>query len=655
MMPLARKEWLLLIALLLLATVLRVGWPHLTEFKFSEARLEALALELTREGHLPLVGVPSSAGFDHSPISVYLYAPAFLFTGNPIPATIYGGLVNVAAVALCWWLARRWPGGGRWAAATAGLLFAVSPWSVAFSRKIWQVAFVPLLTLAFVGLAASALVGRRRWHLAWALVTYALLVQIHPSAIALALALFLWLIIFRKQVRLGPLLVGCALGLVTTVPFLIHQARNGWPIVAAYRALPEAMWDLTAVRLAWEMITGRGIHALAGDAYSLLEFVPRLGWFFNLVGWVTIGAILGLAWRLVKTWKNENPDHRAAARIDLILLSWLLIPIFFSLRRNMELHLHFFALVAPAAYLLVGRAAEALGLAASSRAGSWARALKIAGLCALGFVVLAQVGALVLMARFVSTHETPNGFGVPLGRYMDVADKAVAVAAEADAEEVLVVGPGDSVVVDEIPAIFGVLLRGRVPYRFVDGHSTALFPPHRALALLSPEAGEASAWYAAWPEHQLGEGYNVAVLDGSWPQRGLESVPGPRTLENGIELQGYAWDSSAGAGRGPFWLLWQVLWLNPHDTHFFVHLLDEGGEVWGQGDAVGYPTADRQKGDRAVSKFDITRKDHVSLGSQTWARIGMYLYPEVVNIPVIDGQGNRVGDAVAIGPLNGGP
>jgi hypothetical protein len=653
--PLSRKEWLALIVLLLLATVLRVAWPRLTEFKFSEARLEALALELTHDGHLPLVGVPSSAGFDHSPISVYLYIPAFLFATDPIPATVYGGLVNVASVALCWWLARRWPGGGRWAAAVAGLLFAVSPWAVAFSRKIWQVAFVPLLALAFVGLAISALVGGRRWHLAWAVAIYALLVQVHPSAVSLAPALFLWLIIFRQQVRPGPLLVGGALGLLTAVPFLIHQVQNGWPIIAAYRALPDATWDLTAVRLAWEMVTGRGIHALAGDAYPLLEIVPQLGWFFNLVGWMTIGAVLGLAWRMVKTWKDETPNRQAAARIDLMLLSWLLIPILFSLRHNMELHLHFFALVAPAAYLLAGRAAEALGQEAWFHAGSWGRALKLVGLAALGFVALAQVVALGLMARFVAIHETPNGFGVPLGRYMDVADAAVAVAAETDAAEVLVVGPGDSVVVDETPAIFDVLLRRRVPDRFVVWHATALFPPHGAVALLSPEAGEASVWYTAWPYYQVGEGYSLVVLDGSWPQHGLEPVPAPRTLENGIELQGYAWEVSAGTAGNPFWLLWQVLWLDPDDTHFFVHMLNEGGGVWAQGDAVGYPTANRRKGDRAISKFDITFGDNASPGSQTWARIGMYLYPEVVNVPVIDGQGNRVGDAVVIGPLNGGP
>jgi hypothetical protein len=84
-------------------------------------------------------------------------------------------------------------------------------------------------------------------------------------------------------------------------------------------------------------------------------------------------------------------------------------------------------------------------------------------------------------------------------------------------------------------------------------------------------------------------------------------------------------------------------------------MLDEGGRVWGQSDAVGYPSANRRKGDRAITKFDITQRDSASPGPQTWVRIGMYWYPEVVNVPVIDGQGNQVGDAVVVGPLSGGP
>jgi hypothetical protein len=361
-----RRELLLLAVLLFLATVLRLGWPTLSEFKFSEARLEALALELTREGRIPLVGVPSSAGFDHSPVSVYLYVPAFLFTTNPIPATVYGGLIGTAAVALCWWLARRWSGGGHWAALLATLLFAVSPWSVAYSRKIWQVTFVPLLTLAFIGLLISTLIegpsvhasAARKWRLAWALAIYGLLVQVHPSTVALAPALVLWLIVFRRGVRIAPLIVGGLLAAFTAIPFLLHQAQSNWPAIVALRSMPKAEWDLSAVTLAWEAITGRSIHALAGNAYPLLKIVPQLSWSFNAIGWLTVLATLWSLWRILAYWRGRQLVDRQTAQVDLVLLTWLAVPILFNLRHSLELHLHFLIFVAPAAYLIIGRAAE---------------------------------------------------------------------------------------------------------------------------------------------------------------------------------------------------------------------------------------------------------------------------------------------------------
>jgi len=642
-------ELWLLAGILVLPLLLRAGWPTLTEFKFSEARLEALALEVTREGRLPLVGVPSSAGFDHSPISVYFYLPAFLLTTNPVPATVYGGLVGVAAVALCWWLARRWPGGGRWAAPVAAVLFAVSPWSVAFSRKIWQVAFVPLLALLFVGLVVSALIQGRKWNLAWALVVYALLVQVHPSAVSLSLALVLWLVIFWRRVRLGPLLAGGGGAALTMVPFLVHQVQNGWPAMAALTSMPEAVWDLTSVRLAWEAITGRGIHALAGDAYPLLRVVPHLGWFFNVVGWLALAAAAWLGWRVVTRWKAEDKGVRQTASVDMVLLTWFLVPILFNLRHSLDLYLHFFALVLPAAFLLVGRAAQDLLEIHPAR---W---LKVAWTVGLGLVAAGQVAALVMMAGFVSNHDTPGGFGTPLGRYLDVASQALAVAQETEAAEILVVGPGNSVVVDELPAIFDVLLRGRMAYRFVDGDSTAVFPPHRAVALLSPDAGEAVDWYAGWSSRDLPNGYELVDLDGSWPQEGLSQATGPRVFENGVEVQGYDWEEDTVPGEGGrLWLLWQVLWLSSGDSHFAVRLADDQGRIWGQRDAVGYPTSLRQKGDRIINKFDIIAADVVP-PEPHWAQVGMYTYPQLVDVEVIDDAGRIVQPVVVLGPLERGP
>jgi hypothetical protein len=663
--PPGKWEILLLVAVLLLATVLRIGWPSLTEFKFSEARLEALALELTQEGRIPLVGVPSSAGFDHSPISVYLYLPAFLLSSDPIPATIYGGLAGVVAVALCWWLARRWPGGGRWAAMTGTLVFAVSPWSVAFSRKIWQVAFVPLLTLSFIGLLISALVEepdsnpskRQQWRLAWSILVYALLVQVHPSAIALAPAWVLWLIVFWRRVRLGPLLVGGLLGILTAAPFLLHQTQSGWPVLASLRSLQGAVWDLSSVQLSWEAISGRSIHALAGDAYPLLGTVPRLDRLFNLVGWMAVAASLGLIWRAFTRWHAAEPLEKQAARVDVVLLSWLMIPIVFNLRHSLELHLHFFALIAPAAYLIIGRGAEQAVYTVQARIPKWFRPLAAAGAAVLGVLALSQVLAIILMGRFVATHDTPGGFGLPLAHYLKVADETIEMAHRTDAAEVLVVGLGDSIVVDPTPAVFDALLRGKITYRFVDGESAAVFPANRSVVLLAPDSGEAAEWYGAWPAHHLQDGYRLVALDGSWPQDhpqsvdSLESIAGPRTFQNGIEFQNYAWQRDQ-EGRGRLWLQWQVLWLSQEDSHFYAQVLDPAEQSWGQQDSVGYPTESRRKGDRILTKFDIN-KERGMAGDPYWGRSGLYLYPQVVPIPVIDEAGNPVGDAVVVGPLSG--
>ena len=71
-----RVEMLLLAFILLLAGVLRLGWPGLTEFKADEAGLLALALEMVQDHRLAWRGISSSVGFPNFPMSVWLYALA---------------------------------------------------------------------------------------------------------------------------------------------------------------------------------------------------------------------------------------------------------------------------------------------------------------------------------------------------------------------------------------------------------------------------------------------------------------------------------------------------------------------------------------------------------------------------------------------------
>jgi 4-amino-4-deoxy-L-arabinose transferase-like glycosyltransferase len=122
-----RREITLLVAILLLAGVLRLAWPGLTEFKRDEALLMARALEMVDTGHIAVRGISSSVGFPNFPASVWIYALPLAIADHVYSATLFTGLLNLLAVLGGWWLARRY--WGQTAALAASLLFAVSPWA----------------------------------------------------------------------------------------------------------------------------------------------------------------------------------------------------------------------------------------------------------------------------------------------------------------------------------------------------------------------------------------------------------------------------------------------------------------------------------------------------------------------------------------------
>jgi hypothetical protein len=126
-------------------------------------------------------------------------------------------------------------------------------------------------------------------------------------------------------------------------------------------------------------------------------------------------------------------------------------------------------------------------------------------------------------------------------------------------------------------------------------------------------------------------------------------------FNNGVEIQSYAWQGSATTGEATrLWVLWQVLWLDQNATHFSLRLRDAEGQQCGQQDTVGYPTAYRRKGDRILSRFDITTASRTRSCPHS-AEVGLYLYPEVDSLAVVDGTGRPVSNTVVLGPFHEGP
>ena len=141
------RELALLAVVVLLAGLLRMGRPDLTEFKRDEAALYGLALNVAELRAFPLRGIGSSVGLPNTAMSVYLFAlPLFLWK-SPLAATLFVGALNTASVGLAFLLARRYWGGR--AALIAALLYAAAPWAVIYSRKIWAQNLLPLFAVGW--------------------------------------------------------------------------------------------------------------------------------------------------------------------------------------------------------------------------------------------------------------------------------------------------------------------------------------------------------------------------------------------------------------------------------------------------------------------------------------------------------------------------
>jgi len=215
-----------LCAVLILAGVLRLGWPGIVEFKLDESNLSTLALDLTHGRSLPLLGIDSSVGIHNSPMSVYIMAIPYLFTTNPEIATSFVAALNVISVLQLYLFVRRYYGVP--AAFIAALLFAVNPWAVIFARKIWAQDLLPPFVIATVATGAIGLIEGKRWAQWLHFPLLSITGQLHYGAFVL-IPITVWFVIVairRKTVR-WPLMGGLAIAVLLAVPYISGLAQAG--------------------------------------------------------------------------------------------------------------------------------------------------------------------------------------------------------------------------------------------------------------------------------------------------------------------------------------------------------------------------------------------------------------------------------------------
>jgi|GEM_PF-6686086 len=348
---LARYGWQALI--LLCAGIPRLGWLGLAEFKGDESHVLLMAEGIARGQSYPLIGIGSSLGIPNAPFFVYLMAVPELLSREAIVATGFVALLDVAAVLLSYYFVARYF--DRPTAVTAALLFAVSPWAIIFSRKVWEQDALPLfVTLGFFALF-EALLNNWPKGVFFGLTFLTLAFELHPTGLFLfapAGILILGCLVAdgaKPRLILPWLGVGIAAAVGLELPFLLWNARNGWPLLAVFGHLTgdRPTIDLTAARLA--------LSVAAGNGYPSLALVNNL---WRPASLIEVPLLLGgIALTVYEVLTAASRPRRFAGAAMLV---WLATPILLQTRHTVPLYPHYFIVLYPAPFLLMGRTVSAM-------------------------------------------------------------------------------------------------------------------------------------------------------------------------------------------------------------------------------------------------------------------------------------------------------
>jgi hypothetical protein len=264
-----------------------------------------------------------------------------------------------------------------------------------------------------------------------------------------------------------------------------------------------------------------------------------------------------------------------------------------------------------------------------------------------GWQLASWVGIMAAVAR----DPLAGGFGIPLGTKLAAADNARRLVAEGGAAEVLLVGGGSDPQQDDFPAEFRALLHG-LPLRYVDINSEAIFPATTAAVLLDTPAADSLTSTRDLYEQTLADSppalatslYTVGEMPAASAPPPAVALPEPALLANFVRLTGHNVPREITSG-----ILWDVQWRpadnpDPADFHIFNHLIDGQHNRVAQADAAAFAGGQWRPGDVVISRF------HLPLETQPQPplvmRVGMYRFPSLENVPVLDAAANPAADAV---------
>jgi hypothetical protein len=636
-----RRDVLILLLVLLVAAVMRFGQAGIVEFFHDDAMLSTLAQEMAAGESFPLRGINSSTGIPNPPTSVYVMALPFFVNSNPMTAIYFVMALNVMGVGLLWFIAHRYM--GRNIALIAGLAYALNPWAVLYSRKIWAQDFhTPFVLLGILlGLygfwEAENPKASHKWAQVFCLPVLLFAFQIHFAAWALlpvyaAIVLLAW-----KRISWPSIAISAVLCVLVLLPYAIgfyqtwqHNPGQVRPSAVSTLANRDERFSLLSIEYLGYLATGLGMETWVApkNQSEMLAAVPPVQLWWIIGGMIVIGS----ARLVLKDWRRFAP----------LLLLWAYLPAISLIPQWAGVYPHYFIASIPALMLLAGIGVDWIAKRVP---------LKSLGqtiiLASFATILLTQGWYFRALMRFVDTYQLDYpAFTTPIHYLEDVE------AALSDYPDVIVLSDGMSWDLHHESVVWPVMLRDTATcVRTLVGDGYAVFPNHPFAVLQAPNMPEnaLSGLYMSenplyFHEREGGIGYYVHDWQTApeWQGTAITDIE-PIRFSGDVLLTGYGLD------EGVLVLQWQLPATNPElEYQWSVQPYNANGEKLGQADTRFWQGRHWCEGDRLLTwqwydAPDNTAALHVFLYELGGANEAAY-----INAPVLDAMGNPASDHAVI-------
>ncbi|MEM6527917.1 MAG: glycosyltransferase family 39 protein, partial [Chloroflexota bacterium] len=498
-------------------------------------------------GELPFLGMPSSVGIPNAPTGVWLMMLPYSLTNNPLVATLFVALLNVMGVVLLFLLARRLF--NTQVAVIAALLYAMNPWAVLYSRKIWaQDMHTPFILLALWFGVVGFLDGRRVLQVL-SLPVLALAVQTHYAAWTLVPVYVVLLYLGRKNTSVGAVAISFVLGGLCVLPFGFGIWQTWQENPALFSSISSG--DSDPVRLSADALLFH-VRLLAGAGIAEIFTGAGLRWYDIVWQIVFVGAAVA---GMVAMWRKSR---HAAVLISL----WIFVPLVAFTPTWTDTFSHYFIPALPALCVIV-----ALGVAWFAEVVD-----KRVVYGAVGVLLVSQMVVWFGLLNAANSNPQAGEFGLPLHYRLDVRE---ALTGEND---IVLISDGYRTLLDEEAAIWAVMTYGNACLRTVSTDGFTVMPPRAFVTLTEPDSPPRDLYLTDNPiEFTLPDGEIFAIH--THDAREWDTLPDvmPVQFDNSVRLTGM---NLAG---NILQLAWELPESRPDsDFQYFAHFVDENGERIGQ-------------------------------------------------------------------------